>query len=295
MNGILLIDKASDWTSHDVVAKLRGLLGQRRIGHAGTLDPMATGLLTIFVGQGTKAVQYAEAAEKSYIARLQLGITTDTQDSTGRVLTRAPRPVSREELEAVLPRFMGDVLQLPPMYSAIKVEGKRLYQLARKGEVVERAPRPVQVRKIDILESYEDGFLLFISCSKGTYIRTLCHDIGQSLGTGGVMASLRRTQVGNFSLDNAYTLEQIAQSDQRAGFLLPLDSLFEDHPALSLTAQEEIRLRQGQKVPVETEVRGTCRVYGPEGEFLALGEIAPTGRPILKTQKNFFTSSESKK
>jgi len=164
MTGILLMDKAPDWTSHDVVAKLRRLLGERRIGHAGTLDPMATGLLTIFVGRATRAVTFAEAEEKTYVARLRLGITTDTQDITGQVLTRAEADVSRAALEAVLPQFTGEIYQVPPMYSALKVEGQRLYQLARRGVEVERRARPVTIHRIAVLGQAEDGFDLAITC-----------------------------------------------------------------------------------------------------------------------------------
>ena len=182
MNGILLIDKPQGWTSHDVVAKLRGLLGQRRIGHSGTLDPMATGLLIVLLGRATRAAEFAEAQEKEYIAGLRLGLVTDTQDITGRVLERHDADVSPQELESVLNNFRGDLMQLPPMYSAIKIGGKKLYQLARKGQEVERRPRPVRISRLEIAGEIEGGYSLLVQCSKGTYIRTLCHDIGQALG-----------------------------------------------------------------------------------------------------------------
>lgn len=285
MNGILLIDKPSDWTSHDVIAKLRGILRERRIGHAGTLDPMATGLLTIFVGRATRAVEFAEAAEKTYITRLKPGLVTDTQDITGRVLETSDTLISRGDLEAVLPRFSGEIQQIPPMYSAIKVDGQRLYKLARQGVEVERRARPVTIHEIRILDETDGSFDLEITCSKGTYIRTLCHDIGQALGCGGTMAALRRTRVGTFSLDEARTLEQIAAETDQTRFLLPVDTLFAQHPALTVDAQQERKLRNGQQIAIQTAEPGRCRVYGESKEFLALGEVRDG---TLKTIKSFY-------
>ena len=289
MNGILLIDKEEDWTSHDVVAKLRGILKQRRIGHAGTLDPLATGLLTIFVGGATKAVQFAEAAEKTYITHLKLGITTDTQDITGTVLTKTKANVSREALEAILPQYIGDIMQVPPMYSALKVDGERLYKLARKGVEVTRAPRPVTIGSIDILEELEDGFSLAVTCSKGTYIRTLCHDIGQTLGVGATMAALRRTAVGNFLVDNAHSLEKVQMTEEKSQLFLPLDSLFVNYPRVVINQKQEERLRWGQVFPVAEKHLDVCAVYNEQGEFLSLGKIMLEDGNVLKAVKNFFT------
>ena len=218
MNGILLVDKPSDWTSNDVVQKLRGLLRERRIGHAGTLDPMATGLLTVFVGRATRAVEFAEADAKCYRAALHLGLTTDTQDITGTVLRQQEPDVTREALEEVLERFRGEIRQVPPMYSAVKVNGERLYRLARRGETVERAARTVTIHSLDLLGREGEDWILEIRCSKGTYIRTLCHDIGDALGCGGCMAALRRLEAGCFTVDEAHTLEEIAEaaSESRA-------------------------------------------------------------------------------
>jgi len=286
MTGILLIDKPTDWTSHDVVAKLRGLLRERRIGHAGTLDPMATGLLTIFVGRATRAVTFAEAADKTYITRLKLGLVTDTQDITGRVLQQSDTTVSRADLEAVLPRFLGEIQQIPPMYSAIKVDGKRLYQLARKGVEVERKARPVTIRDIRILGGADGEFDLEITCSKGTYIRTLCHDMGEVLGCGGTMSALRRTRVGAFSLDEAYTLEQIVATEDRGQFLRPVDTLFAGYPAVTVDGSQEWKIRNGQRVPMGAEALGHCRVYGEDGAFLALGEVSGDG--MLRVVKSFY-------
>jgi len=290
MTGILLIDKPQDWTSHDVVAKLRGLLRERRIGHAGTLDPLATGLLTIFVGRATRAVEFAEAQEKTYIARLGLGLVTDTQDITGRVLHICDTPVSRRELEAVLPQFLGEIQQIPPMYSAIKVDGQRLYKLARKGVEVERKPRTVTIHRLELLAEGPEGFDLEITCSKGTYIRTLCHDIGHILGVGGVMTALQRTYVGSFSLIDAHTLAEIeTESDDRSRFLHPVDTLFASHPALTLDSIQEQKLRNGQTIRLTTGPPGAVRVYSQTGEFLALGEITNRGALELRAKKRFYT------
>ncbi len=192
--GIIIIDKPQNWTSMDVCGKLRRLYGERRVGHAGTLDPMATGVLPVFVGRATRAVEFAEHGEKEYLAGLRLGISTDTQDTTGEVLAEQPVACSRSEIEDVLGRFRGDIEQIPPMYSALKVNGQKLYQLARKGKTVERKPRPITIYELELGEQIgENEYALRVKCSKGTYIRTLCQDIGDALGCGGCMSSLRRT------------------------------------------------------------------------------------------------------
>ena len=196
-NGIIIIDKPAGWTSMDVCAKLRGMFHEKRVGHAGTLDPMATGVLPVFIGRATRAVQYAAESDKEYIAGLKLGVVTNTQDTTGEILEDRPVDVTRDQLLAVLEAFHGWIRQVPPMYSAIKVNGKKLYELARKGREVEREPRTVAIRALELLdETPPEGadYLLRVVCSKGTYVRTLCHDIGQALGCGGCMASLRRTR-----------------------------------------------------------------------------------------------------
>ena len=193
-SGIVIIDKLSGWTSMDVCAKIRGILKEKRVGHGGTLDPMATGVLPVFVGQATRAVEFAENGEKEYIAGLRLGLVTNTQDTSGETLETHPVTVDRAALEAVLPRFTGPIAQIPPMYSAIKINGQKLYDLARKGKEVERKPRNITIFELELLEQVsETDYLLRCRCSKGTYLRTLCHDIGQALGCGGTMFSLRRT------------------------------------------------------------------------------------------------------
>lgn len=285
-NGILVIDKPQDWTSHDVVAKLRGILRERRIGHAGTLDPMATGVLPVFVGRATRAVEFASEREKEYIASLRLGTVTDTQDVTGTVLETRPVTVTRDHVEAVLDRFRGEIQQIPPMYSAIKKQGKKLYELARRGVEVEREPRPITIYELELLEQVsETDWNLRVLCSKGTYVRTLCHDIGQALGCGGTLYALRRTRSAGFGLDQAMTLEQVAETEDPASLLLPVDTCFSQYSALTLTeAEEERKVRNGNPISLDG-ADGAYRVYGPGGAFLALSRLEQ-GR--LVTIKSFF-------
>ena len=287
MNGILLIDKQPDWTSNDVVAKLKGILHQRRIGHSGTLDPMATGLLVVFVGRATRAVEFAEGHDKRYLAGLRLGITTDTQDITGTVLEEKSVSVSMEELDQALALFRGEIQQVPPMYSAIKHQGRRLYDIARKGGQVERAPRTITIHDLRVTGGQGGDWLLDVSCSKGTYVRTLCHDLGQTLGCGGCMSSLRRVQAGQFSVDQAVTLEQVqimADEGRAEELLLPVDSLFDQYPACVVDAAQEKKIRCGNQVESGLAV-GMYRVYNQGGDFLMLGR-AEDGK--MKTVKSFF-------
>ena len=221
MDGILLVDKPAEWTSMDVCAHLRGVLHERHVGHTGTLDPNAAGLLVVLTGKGTKAAKYAENDTKAYVARLRLGMRTDTQDIWGTVLESNGKTRSREELEAVLPRFRGEILQLPPMYSAIKIRGKKLYEIARRGGSVDREPRPITIFRLEVTGQEDNGdWILEIECSKGTYIRTLCADIGEALGCGGCMSALRRVRAGVFDIAEAHTLEEIRANPE--GFILPL-------------------------------------------------------------------------
>ena len=234
-NGIIIIDKPVDWTSMDVCAKLRRAFGERRIGHAGTLDPMATGVLPVFVGRATRGVEFADKGDKEYVAGLKLGLVTDTQDTSGQVLQTHPVRVTPQQLEDALAPFRGDILQVPPMYSAIKINGKKLYELARKGRQVERPPRPVTVHTLTVEgQSAPDEFTLRVRCSKGTYVRTLCHDIGAVLGCGGCMSSLRRTMAAGFTLEQAVPLAQLLDEADPAARLMGVDSLFADHPTLIL-------------------------------------------------------------
>lgn len=287
MNGILLIDKPRDWTSHDVVGKLRGILREKRIGHSGTLDPMATGLLVVFVGRATRAVEFAEADEKEYLASLRLGVETDTQDITGNVLRTCDRVVSREELETVLLRFRGQISQIPPMYSAIKVNGQKLCDIARKGGEVARQPRNVTISKLEVLGKEAHDFQLDVVCSKGTYIRTLCHDIGQALSVGGAMSALRRTRAGAFSIEQALTLEQVQQTADEGkaeNLLLPVDRLFYEYDALEVSGKAVERIKNGGAVVCDAP-EGTYRVYAAGGEFLALSK---SEQGYCKAIKSFF-------
>ena len=287
MNGILLVDKPSGWTSNDVVQKLRRILRERRIGHAGTLDPMATGLLTVFVGRATRAVEFAEADAKRYRAALRLGLTTDTQDITGTVLRQEDADITREALEQALQDFRGEIRQVPPMYSAVKVNGERLYKLARRGETVERAARTVTIHSLELLGREGEDWILDIRCSKGTYIRTLCQDIGEALGCGGCMAALRRLEAGAFTVEEAHPLEEIARavSEGRAEtLLLPTDTLFRGVPAETVGAVAEKKIRNGNAFRT-MRTDGPLRLYSETGEFLALAR-AENGECC--TIKSFF-------
>ena len=285
-NGIIIIDKPAGWTSMDVCAKLRGILKTKKIGHAGTLDPMATGVLPVFVGQATRAVSFAEGGEKEYVAGLRLGRTTNTQDTEGQTLTQSPVTVGREELEAVLPRFTGEISQIPPMFSAIKINGQKLYDLARQGKEVERKARAVTIFALEVVEQVsETDYILRIRCSKGTYVRTLCHDIGQALGCGGCMFSLRRTMAAGFTLDESVTLEQMQEGGE--ALLRPTDSLFRDRPDYRLrTEKQEERCRNGNPFFIQENLpEGEYRIYGREGAFLCLSRLQGD---TMTSLKNFF-------
>lgn len=278
----------------DVCAKLRGILHEKRIGHGGTLDPMATGVLPVFVGRATRAVEFAVEGEKEYLAALKLGVITNTQDATGEVLEERPVNVDRAALEGALARFTGAITQIPPMYSAIKVRGKKLYQLARAGQEVERAPRPVTIRGLEILDDVPAGFpreenvwYLKVTCSKGTYVRTLCHDIGQALGCGGSLSALRRTRVGDYTLEGAVTLDQMQAASDPAALLAPVDTCFAGRPILVLkSAQAEKKIRNGAVLTLPTPPGdGEYRVYGVDGAFLTLSRVEGVR---LTTIKSFF-------
>ena len=284
MNGIVIVDKPSGWTSQDVTARLRRVFNTRRIGHGGTLDPMATGVLPVFVDRATRGVEFFEHAEKTYEAVLRLGITTDTEDISGTVLSRSDRPVSQEDLLSVLPLFRGQILQVPPMYSALKVNGQKLCDLARKGKEVERQPRPITVYSLECVEFTGEIARLQVHCSKGTYIRTLCKDIGQALGCGGCMESLRRTSAGSYTLADAVPLETLLETDNPAQFLRPVDSLFLQHPAITLTSNQEKRCRNGNPFSLAAE-DGTYRAYSAGGEFLMLAKV---DSGIMSTIKSFW-------
>ena len=284
-NGIVIIDKPSGWTSMDVCAKIRGILKEKRVGHGGTLDPMATGVLPVFVGQATRAVEFAENGEKEYIAGLRLGLVTNTQDTSGETLETHPVTADRKALEALLPRFTGPIQQIPPLYSAIKIGGQTLYDLARKGKEVERKPRSITIFELELLEQVnETDYLLRCRCSKGTYLRTLCHDIGQALGCGGAMFRLRRTMAAGYSLAEAVSLDDVQV--QGAALLRPVETMFAAHPVYVLSSPgKENRVRNGNPITVPELADGLYRVHGSSGAFLCLSR-AKDG--TLTSIKNFF-------
>ena len=323
MTGIINIDKPAGWTSHDVVAKLRGVLKQKRIGHGGTLDPMATGVLPVFIGRATRAAEFCENAEKEYTAGLRLGIVTDTQDITGNVLHEKEVTSTIDDLIAILPKFTGAQKQIPPMYSAIKKDGQKLYELARRGIDVPREARDIYISELEFLKEQPDiqfylnnnpsahdlsipnpyisntstgdlsisgyDFFLRVVCSKGTYIRTLCHDIGSMLGCGGTLSALRRTRAGVFSIDSSHSLDDVYSAvltDSVSNILLPVDSIFSEYPAVTLNENEVVKAKNGAVCTVKDNVdNGKYRIYGPCGEFLLFGDVADNN---IKTIKSFF-------
>ena len=288
MTGILILDKPEGWTSHDAVGKLRGIFKQKRIGHGGTLDPMATGILPIFLGRATRAVSMCEMMDKEYLAEIRLGIVTDTQDITGNVLSKSYAEVSDAEFEEALRLFTGEQKQVPPMYSAIKTGGKKLYELARQGIEVERAPRGITIYSLEITSKTETGYSIRVVCSKGTYIRTLCHDIGARLGCGGTLSALRRTRVGAFSIAEAVTIDTLsdaAANEKHSDYLRPVDSLFSDCPSLTVTGTDEGRCRNGSECRLVNTPDGRYRVYNAQNEFLLIGSVSAG---ILRTEKSFF-------
>ena len=298
-NGILLLNKEPGFTSHDAVAKLRGILRFRRIGHAGTLDPMAQGLLVMLLGKATRASEYASGAEKEYIADFILGVETDTQDITGNVLAETPVDVTESQLRQALASFEGGYDQVPPMYSAIQKDGVRLYDLARKGKEVERESRFIALPLLELLSFDPPRGKLRVRCSKGTYIRTLCHDLGQRLGCGGAMSALTRVQAGDFSLEDALTLgevEQLVKEGTLQQHILPVDRLFASLPAVTLTEEGAKRARNGAHAAQKHLLSGAippvdslCRVYTPDGEFLMTGKggLLDMGPPAIFCHKIF--------
>ncbi len=296
MNGVMVVDKPQDFTSFDVVAVMRGLSKERKIGHTGTLDPMATGVLPLLLGRAAKAADLLPSTDKEYRAEFALGERYDTGDVTGALLETDAAAVSRERLEEALPAFQGEIWQVPPMYSAVSVGGKRLYQLARKGLEVERPARKVTISRL-VLESYDQAArrgVLRVSCSKGTYIRTLIEDIAQAAGTVGTMCALRRTEACGFSVEEAVSLEQLRELAARGELsqvLRPVDSLFQEYPPVTVSGPQGERFKNGGgldmgrlRLPRIALVEGTrFRVYGPEGEFLGLA-----GTDLAKGQLSFL-------
>lgn len=289
LSGVLIINKSAGMTSHDVVGRVRRIYGTRRVGHTGTLDPMATGVLAVLVGRAAKAAEYLGADTKRYRATLRLGITTDTEDTTGTVLTESGDIPDSDEVRAVCAGFVGEITQVPPMYSALKVDGQKLVDLARRGVTVEREARPIVIHSLRVEEGEaERDYVLTVHCSKGTYIRTLCADIGAKLGCGGAMSSLERLASGGFSLDECYTLDSLEamEYEERCGLLRPVESLFSTLSAVKLQPFFEKLSRSGNEIyqkKIKTDFTAGTRVrlYGADG-FYALGEVRdyPDGSAI---------------
>ncbi len=297
LNGIIVIHKEAGFTSHDVVAKMRGICKQKKIGHTGTLDPQATGVLPVCLGSGTRLCDMLTDKDKEYVAELLLGVETDTQDTTGTVLRERAVEVSEESVRNAVMSFRGEYHQIPPMYSAIKVDGKKLYEIARAGKEVERKAREVYIHEIEILESELPVVKMRVACSKGTYIRTLCADIGEKLGCGGTMKSLKRTRVGSYALDKAVTLAQLEslRDENRLGeVLLPVDSAFAGCPKLHVR-QEFCRLIDNGNsfYPNQTMEKVTygvgewVAVYREEGSFVGVYAF-DAGRKWYKPVKMFL-------
>ena len=284
MNGIVIVDKPQGWTSQDVTARLRRVFNTRRIGHGGTLDPMATGVLPVFVDRATRGVEFFEHAEKTYEAVLRLGLMTDTEDTSGTVLEEKEVHISETEFLGILPQFRGKIQQVPPMYSALKVNGQKLCDLARKGREVERQPREIEIFELECLSFDGINARLRVRCSKGTYIRTLCKDIGVALGCGGCMAQLRRTSAGEYTIEEAVPLQVLLETEDPGQYLRPVDSMFRNYPAVTLSSKQETRVRNGNSFSCTLEP-GTYRTYGQDGAFLALSKVE---NGIMSTVKSFF-------
>ena len=284
MNGIVIVDKPQDWTSQDVTARLRRVFNTRRSGHGGTLDPMATGVLPVFVGRATRGVEFFEHAEKTYEAVIRFGLVTDTEDTTGTVLENRPVHISENDFFEVLLRFRGKIQQIPPMYSALKVNGQKLYDLARKGQEVERKPRQIEILELTCLEFGGETAKIRVRCSKGTYIRTLCKDIGEALGCGGCMQALRRVSAGEYGIEEAVPLQVLLETETPEQYLRPVDSMFRNHPKVVLTPKQETRCRNGNSFSVKI-ADGTYRAYGQSGEFLMLAKVEDG---VMSTIKSFW-------
>ena len=284
MNGIVIVDKPQEWTSQDVTARLRRVFNTRRIGHGGTLDPMATGVLPVFVGRATRGVEFFEHAEKTYEATLLLGTTTDTEDTSGTILEQKEVHISETEFLSILPRFRGKIMQVPPMYSALKVNGQKLVDLARKGKTVERQPREIEIFQLDLVDFSGNTARLRVRCSKGTYIRTLCKDIGEALGCGGCMAQLRRVQAGEYTIEESVPLQVLLEAENPEIYLRPVDSMFRNYPEVILSPKQEKCCRNGAAFSIQLDA-GTYRCYSKDGEFLSLSKVEDG---VLSTIKSFF-------
>ncbi|NLN93575.1 MAG: tRNA pseudouridine(55) synthase TruB [Candidatus Hydrogenedens sp.] len=289
LNGILLVDKPQGITSHDVVDALRKATGIRRIGHTGTLDPRATGLLVMCIGQATRLSQHLSGLDKSYEGALRLGLTTDSHDLDGKILEEKPVPgdLSLDAVQAVCNQFLGEIKQIPPMVSAIKIGGRRLYKIAREGQEIERPPRDVRIDRFDILDWETPEAVLSIACSSGAYVRTLCHDVGTILGCGGVLAQLRRTRVGQYSIEDALPLDQLDTREKVAAHLHPMDDALH-LPVIVLDETQENFIKSGRvlsseylSLPEEIEA-GWVQLKNSRQQLIALAELqkTPQGKRI---------------
>ncbi len=293
MNGIININKPLGMTSHDVVGRLRRILGIKKIGHTGTLDPDASGVLPMCIGRATKTADMLTAQNKQYIAEVTLGSATTTLDASGEVTETSEVNVDESDIQSVVTEFVGNIMQIPPMYSAIKIDGKRLYELARDGVEVERKPRPVTIEKIEILsiDLENKKFSMKVDCSKGTYIRTLCDDIGRRLGCLAHMSALIRTRSGRFCIDDAYTLDEVEKMAENGNmsFLVPIDKVFEELPKLILSSRRARLMCNGVQISAQGIIDGeTYRVYDESGSFLTISE-AENG--LLKILKTFYQAN----
>lgn len=299
LHGVINIYKEPGFTSHDVVAKLRGICKQKKIGHTGTLDPAATGVLPVCLGAATKLCDFLTEKQKEYVAHMCLGITTDTQDSTGTVLTKQEVEVEPVKVEEVMASFVGPYEQLPPMYSALKVNGQKLYDLARQGVEVERKTRPVEILELEILEIDLPQVVFRAKVSKGTYIRTLCHDIGQALGCGAVMTGLERTKSGSFTKETAFTLAEV-ESMRDAGTLeshiLPIDQVLQEFEPIQIQPMAQKLLDNGNPIPIELlnrkeslEDGKNYRIYGKENCFYGVYCYAKEEQRIRPVKMFFMT------
>ena len=300
MNGVIVIDKPAGFTSFDVIAVVRKLTNQRKTGHTGTLDPNATGVLPVLLGSATRAQDLIVNHDKEYAARFRLGLVTDTLDIWGQIKSESDKRASFEEIKALLPRFTGEITQIPPMFSAIKQNGKRLYDLAREGKEVEREPRSVTVYELELTdfdEEKQEGGLKIV-CSKGTYVRTIIDDLGQALGTGAVMTALRRTSACGYTLSDSISLDglkSLCESGQIGERLQPVESLFESYPALNVSEKQAVRFKNGGALDIsrtslrnkEIPDRTVFRVRDNEGAFLGLGV---TSGALLKIYKLFINA-----
>lgn len=284
MNGIVIVNKPQGKTSHDIVGIMRRVFKTRRVGHTGTLDPLATGVLPVCIGNATRAADMLTASEKEYRAVLLLGKRSDTLDIEGKITEENPVCVTEEDVRKAIGGFVGEIMQVPPMYSAIKKDGKKLYELAREGKETEREARPVTIYSIEINQIDLPRVEFTVACSKGTYIRSLCDDIGTALGCGGVMESLVRTKTAGFSLENSYTVEELENMEDLSEAVLPTDSLFSDLPAIYLNEKQEKSIVNGVRMTWRSGEEGTVyRLYSADGTFLCVSKLTESRLVLIKS------------